>query len=404
MDSTTGRPLGMRLSQRLLLGLLSLGVAAAIWLPCVHLLYRWSSGATSPPGKLSPKARRLAARHLRLWTDPDLRRGEIEHMRARNAEWDFMGRTFLVLALANAALREPATKPQMLEVMDRIIDETLRLDAEEGMYFFLMPYAKSAPYVLKPPRSQFVDGEIALMLAARRAVAEKPAYKAPLRQRVDLMVARMSRSPVLCAESYPNECWTFCNTVGLAAIRIGDVLDGTDHSEFLRRWMAAAKAKLIDERTGLLISSFTVNSQWMDGPEGTTIWAVAHFLQIIDPAFAADQYARARKALGRSVLGFGYSREWPPTWEGALDVDSGPVVPGLGASASASGLAIVGARAFGDADFAASLVASLDLAGFPIREDGTLRYAASNQVGDAVVLYALVQGPLWERITKGAAR
>ena len=35
-----------------------------------------------------------------------------------------------------------------------------------------------------------------------------------------------SCSPVLCVESYPDECWLFCNTIALAAIRAA-VGDGT---------------------------------------------------------------------------------------------------------------------------------------------------------------------------------
>ena len=56
-----------------------------------------------------------------------MRSVEIAKMRASNAEWDFMGRTFLVLALANMSLREPASQPQYLTIMDTIIEETLRL-------------------------------------------------------------------------------------------------------------------------------------------------------------------------------------------------------------------------------------------------------------------------------------
>src|SRR5215472_12233678 len=99
-------------------------------------------------------------------------------MRASNAEWDFMGRSFLVWSLANMSLRDPASKPLYLETIDRIIAETLRLEREEGMYFFLMPYAKARRYVVQPAHSLFLDGEIALMLACRRMIEEKPEYKA----------------------------------------------------------------------------------------------------------------------------------------------------------------------------------------------------------------------------------
>src|SRR6266487_5531458 len=80
---------------------------------------------------------------------------------------------------------EPASKATYLEAMDQIIDETLRLENERGMYFFLMPYAKIRPYVVQPAHSLFLDGEIAMMLASRRLLEEKPEYKAPLSARVD---------------------------------------------------------------------------------------------------------------------------------------------------------------------------------------------------------------------------
>jgi len=136
----------------------------------------------------------------------------------------------------------------------------------------------------------------------------------------------------------------------------------------------------------------------MDGPEGSTIWLVAHCLALIDPEFARDQYQRARSELGRTLLGFGFAREWPKSWKGAADIDSGPIIPILQISAGSSGLAFIGAASFGDWDYVSSLAASLDMAGFPKREQGTLRYCASNQVGDAAMLYATVLGPLWEKV------
>ena len=48
------------------------------------------------------------------------------------------------------------------------------------------------------------------------------------------------------------------------------------------------------------------------------------------------------------MLGLGYAREWPVGLGNASNVDSGPIVPGLEASASSSGLAIGASRALGD--------------------------------------------------------
>jgi hypothetical protein len=45
-------------------------------------------------------------------------------------------------------------------------------------------------------------------------------------------------------------------------------------------------------------------------------------------------------------------------------------------------------------------MSSANLGGFPVEDEGQLRYLASNAVGDAVVLYALVQGPLWAEMDR----
>ena len=388
----------LRLGRRAVVALAAVVLATALWVPCVHLLFRPNARRYLSTGPVSPVAKALAARQLGLWTDPALRQEEIARMRARNAEWDFMGRTFFVLALANMALREPADKARYLDVMDHIIGETLSLEKEHGVLFFLMDYAQAQPFVERPARSLFEDGEIALMLGARRLVEEKPEYQSLLKERVEVMEERMRKGPVLCAESYPNECWMFCNTAALAAMKIADVLDGTDHSAFFREWLSTAKQKLVDRQTGMLISSFWLVGDVKDGPEGSTIWMAAHCLQLVDEEFARDQYARARKELGRSLLGFGYAREWPVSFVGEQDVDSGPVIPVLQASPGASGLALMGAAAFNDTDYFSRLCASLNFAAFPVSRRGALRYCASNQVGDAVMLYAMVLGPVWQKV------
>ena len=392
------------LGRRVLFTIVSLLIAATIWLPCMHFPFQPDLKAYRVASGIAPRARSLAARHLALWEDPALRAEELRKMRGSNAEWDFMGRTYLVLAFANMGLREPASKDKYLRVIDAIIDDTLAVERDKGMYHFLMGYARVGRFVSRPPRSMFIDGEIALMLGARRMLEEKPAYKRLLTERVDLMLGYMIWSPVLSGESYPDECWTFCNTVALASMTIADALDGTDHSELINAWLASAKKNLVDSKTGLLVSSYGFGGGHRDGPEGSSIWMAAHCLQLIDEDFAQDQYARAKKELGRSTLGFGYAREWPETWRGPADVDSGPIIPLFEASPGASGLAVLGASAFGDTEFLSQLLTSLEGIGLPQERDGALQYCASNQVGDAVLLYALVQGPLWEEARKRSQR
>jgi hypothetical protein len=46
------------------------------------------------------------------------------------------------------------------------------------------------------------------------------------------------------------------------------------------------------------------------------------------------------------------------------------------------------------------LLSSLYMAGFPVRGRGELRCSASNQIGDAVLLYAMTLGPMWGEIQR----
>jgi hypothetical protein len=359
-------------SARFLLALLA---AAAIWLPNLHRFY-------------TPDARDLGRTRGALLTR-QLRDPDPSAMRAINPEWDFMRRTYVVLALANDALERPAKRDERLAAIDRIIDATTSFDARH----FSMPYFDRARFVDPEGGSLFVDGEVLMMMTARDLVV--PRYSAPARERGARIAGAMRRSPSLSAESYPDECWTFCNTTALAALAMLDRSTGTDdHAALRAAWVAHAKEHLVDPRTGILVSSYTRDGRTLDGPEGSSIWMVAHNLLVVDEAFARDQYARARRELGASLFGFAWAREWPRGAVARPDVDSGPIVPLLDASAGSSGLALLGARAFGDASFERGLFASLELAGFP--EDG--RYRASNDVGDAVVLYTLSFGPLWARV------
>jgi len=399
-DSSADSSAERRLSPagRILIAVLSLLVACAAWLPCLRYFFMPDLSSYRSDSGIAPRTKMIAQRHIRLWTEPSLRAAEIAKMRRHNAEWDFMGRTFLVLSLANMAYREPGGKREYLSIIDAIIEETLKLEKDNGLYFFLMPYAKNAPFIQQPARSLFVDGEIAMMIAARQLVSEKAGYAQALAARIDIIVKRMDEAPLHVCESYPDECWMFCNAAALAAVRMSDALDGRSHDDFINRCLKKIRETLVHRETGMLISSFSYRGREFDGPEGSSIWTVSHFLKLADPDFAADQYRRARNELAAGVLGFGYAREWPASRKGRMDIDSGPVVPVLGISAGSTGQALLAAASFGDREYLAELLATLELGGFPVERDGCIKYAASNQVGDAVLLYALVCGPLWEDV------
>ena len=303
---------------------------------------------------------------------------------ANNPEWTLMGRTFTVLAFANLALSQPERRDEDLALIDTLIKRTIETEAKQGQRAFLLPYARVGTFHDPSGRSLFVDGELALMMAARQRVAASPELMPELQHRIDLITAQLSRAPNHLAESYPDEGWVFCNAIALAALRLADSVDGRSHEALRTAALESLKTRFVEPKTGLLISSFHADGTPRDGPEGSTLWLSLHMLQLVDADFARAQYTRARELLGHDALGFAWAGEWPSALRNHDDVDSGPTIPLLDANAGSSGLAFIGAAAFGDDAFLTGLTRSLWFAAFPTKENGALRFEAGNQLADAV--------------------
>lgn len=384
--------------KRLFFGICALSSAAILWFSILSFFFKGNIKQYYSEDGISPKARLILNRHLQVWNNPSLREKEIRNEHISNPEWDFMWRTFFVLSMANISLKEPQTAKELLPVMDQIIDDTISLIEKKGLYYFLMEYAQQNKFISKPPRSIFHDGEIALMIGVRRLVKDEERYGVLHKKYVDIIIDEMSKGPMMCAESYPDECWTFCNTVSLVALRIYALLNGEDYAGFISQWIRYAKQKLIHPKTGLLVSAFTLSGEPIHGPEGSTIWMAAHNLNFLDEDFARDQFLRAKDELVGSFFGFGYSSEWPRSWRGIPDCDAGGLMAIAQASPSATGFALLAAHTFKDKELFLNIITSLNLGGFPIEHKKTLKFSSSNLVGDAVILYSLVEGAVKEKM------
>ena len=369
---------------------------------------------TSPNRELSPGPGlpqiplALAKAQMSLWIEPATRNAQISRMRQSNPEWEFTSRTFLVLALANVALRDTLLKPAALSVIDTIITETLDQERRHGqeVFFAVSQKGRRSDFLNSSRRSVFIDGQIAMMLGARRLVEENATWGEEMQQRTRLIVQEMREGPLLCGETYPNECRLVDCALAMATLRISNALDGTDYSGFINLWVGKARTTLVDKKANMLVSrfDFTGRPVVLEGPEGVSIWTTAHFLSVVDQGFAQEQYDNAARQLRTNFLAFGYSRARPSASDYArspqqqqLEVEMDGLVPFLQASPGSSGRALVAAQTFGDTRWMRQLITSLEFLGFRTARE-RMHYISSNTTGDAVILYALVQGPLWEKL------
>lgn len=83
---------------------------------------------------------------------------------------------FVGVALANRAKTDVAQRTGYLHTIDSISNDTLAKEQLHGQFYFLMAYARIKDFVNPSRSSVFVDGEIAMMPAARRLVTDDARY------------------------------------------------------------------------------------------------------------------------------------------------------------------------------------------------------------------------------------
>lgn len=114
-------------------------------------------------------------------------------------------------------------------------------------------------------------------------------------------------------------------------------------------------------------------------------WAIP-FIAEYDPNFARDQYQKAKKYLFTEKWGILGVREWPKGGESFTDVDTGPIIAGMGIGAT--GLFVGATKAMGDVDAYGRLLKACDAVAWPVTFWGRRRYMLSVRVGDSILLRA----------------
>lgn len=358
--------------------------AAALWTPSLSTAFA-PRASTLDGDPDDPVIAGLLERQRRLW-QPGADRAALERMRRLNPEWDFMGRTFGGLAMLAAVRRKPALADALLPPVDRLLAHTLSELRARGKRHFLLPYG----WGFRNPDKQslFVDGELLALVATREELCGDGRFAEDQAWLAERVRQNMDAGPLGHGESYGNECWAFCNAFAAMGLRVDQRTSARWHEPTVARYLANLP---IDEGSGMVHSEYTYDGRPQDGPEGSSLFLVATLLDQVDPGRGRHQYELGRDALLRRFLGFGYAREWAPGVKGIMDVDSGPIVPVFEASTAASGLAILATAAFDDRDNLSALLSSLWATAFPTWDDGALHFAASNAVGDAVMLFGLLR-------------
>ncbi len=298
------------------------------------------------------------------------------------AEWPFMSFCYFGYACCNLARHDPGIREEALEEA-RYVIEALQTPRLAGFItpHFGQPFGKKD---LTP--SVFVHGHFLNVAMRYREVSGDRKYDELIHQVAAALIESFGESDQGVLPSYPDMWWLTDNFVAMSALARYAQSFSEDISALKDKLVRSVKSRYLDEGTGLFATYVQpAGGKVLQGAQGISVMYGLHFLADFDEEFAAEQYRLAKRHLIRTGLGFGAVREFPEGAQGTGDVDSGPVILGLGPSAS--GFAIGAAARMGDRDVFESLLRASRFAGMPTFEGGKLRYRTMPPVGQAVILF-----------------
>lgn len=221
-----------------------------------------------------------------------------------------------------------------------------------------------------------------------------------LRSQVESLSVELAASPHGLLEDYPGECYPGDVVMAIAMIRKADAVLGTDHSKFCAQAIRGFQDKRADKLGLVPYAADSRNGVALGWSRGCGNSYVSFSSPGIWPEQAKKWYALYEEHFwqqGKFMAGF---REFPkdiPGYDWYADVDSGPVIGGIGFAASAFGVGA--ARVNGRLDHAYPLTAEMYATSWPLPNRTLLlprllsNAADAPYLGEAAILYVLTRSP-----------
>jgi hypothetical protein len=194
---------------------------------------------------------------------------------------------------------------------------------------------------------------------------------------------KTSTTPV--ASSYPGMAWPADMMMCVAALRLHDEMFAPLYTSLIQRWVSKLKANL-DEH-GLIPHGVHANTgKSIESARGSSQSLMLVFLHDIDPAFASEQFKVYDSLFVTTRLGLPAIYEYPRGTWGLGDIDSGPVLLGIGGAAS-----IVGMRTLATFDHEDAIGVRNGIEAFglsPRRKESKSYFFGTLPIADAFITWA----------------
>ncbi|MBK7691772.1 MAG: hypothetical protein IPJ31_11865 [Bacteroidetes bacterium] len=157
-------------------------------------------------------------------------------------------------------------------------------------------------------------------------------YKSVFSAQCQAISMALSQSSTPFLESYKNQTWPADMFAAMASLKNYDKLFGPTYELEIAEWIKKVRTRL-DPRTNLIPHRVeSDNGRVIEGSRGSSISLIIRLLAEIDSIFAREQFQLYKSIFVTTTFGLPSVREYPTGQNGKGDIDSGPVICGIGFS------------------------------------------------------------------------
>ena len=182
--------------------------------------------------------------------------------------------------------------------------------------------------------------------------------------------------------------WPADMTVAMASLSSNRLLANQQYEGVIRDWIKKLRLNL-DPLTKLIPHQVDPNSgAIIEGARGSSCSLMIRLLPEIDPEFAKEQYKHYQTHFVGTTFGLPSVSEYPNGHSGDGDIDSGPVIFGVGFAAT---IVSIGTHAaLGNIRSADDQFNTINAFGFPFQSTNTKRYLFGQlPIADAFIAWSL---------------
>ncbi len=307
-----------------------------------------------------------------------------------NREWAYGTAQMAALGFGQMAAQDEANRALHLARMETAIEAML---SPEGRAFHAGLWDGDP---LEGTRGHAAWlGYTNLALSLHRSLVPDSKYAA-LNDRIsDTIAERVLAEPSAVFETYPDQRFPVDTAAGIASVMLHDRVTGRDHAAAIAHWRKAFDGHQRAADNRLLYQMTRADGRPRVAERGSGTFLAAWFLSFGDREVGCELYTTGRDTLADSLGPVAGMREYAPGVEGRPDIDSGPIVLGLGLSST--GFALGAAHACGDEDTVASLARTVEWFGAASDDGEVLHWQAGEVFGGApiadAIMFAMMSTP-----------